>query len=77
MATAGVKISSLRELNTAEDTDYIVINDVSASTTKKISRGNFLKDITNDSGGGGTLDGLTDTSIESPRQRGLFKIFSK
>ena len=45
MATAGVKISSLRELNTAEDTDYIVINDVSASTTKKISRGNFLKDI--------------------------------
>ena len=46
MATAGVKISSLRELNTAEDTDYIVINDVSASTTKKISRGNFLKDIT-------------------------------
>jgi len=52
MATAGVKISSLRELTTAEDADYIVINDVSASTTKKISRANFLKDIAIGGGGG-------------------------
>lgn len=44
MATAGVKISNLRELVTAEDTDYIVINDASQSTTKKITRANFLKD---------------------------------
>jgi len=75
MATAGVKISSLRELTTAEDADYIVINDVSASTTKKISRANFLKDITNDSGGGGTLDGLTDTSIESPASGDFLRYF--
>ena len=64
MATAGVKISSLRELNTAEDADYIVINDVSASTTKKISRGNFLKDIT---GGGGSsyADANVDTHLNT------------
>ncbi len=60
MATAGVKISSLRELTTAEDADYIVINDVSASTTKKISRANFLKDIT---GGGGSS--YTDANVDT------------
>jgi len=57
MAIAGVKISSLRELTNAEDNDYIVINDFSTTTTKKISRENFLRNSTNvrDSGENGAF----------------------
>lgn len=57
MAIAGVKISSLRELLNAEDDDYIVINDNSQNTTKKITRSNFLRNSTNvrDSGDAGAF----------------------
>lgn len=43
MAIAGVKISTLRELNNAALDDFIVINDNSQNTTKKITIANLLK----------------------------------
>ena len=67
MAIAGVKISSLRELTNAEDNDYIVINDFSTTTTKKISRENFLRNATNvrDSGENGAfIQTLTCNSLD-------------
>lgn len=67
MAIAGVKISSLRELINAEDDDYIVINDFSTTTTKKISRANFLAGATNvrDSGENGAfIQTLTCNSLD-------------
>lgn len=52
---ADIKISQLPTLTLSEDNDVIVINDVSTSATKKITRGNFLSHITKnavDSGDG-------------------------
>lgn len=46
MAIAGVRISSLRELINADQDDFLVINDVSAATTKKIRLDNLLSAAT-------------------------------
>lgn len=42
---ADIKISQLPTLTLSEDNDVIVINDVSASATKKITKGNFLNEL--------------------------------
>ena len=39
-----IKISQLNELTSAADSDVLIINDVSVSTTKQISFANLLQD---------------------------------
>ena len=39
---ADIKISELPLLTNVEDSDFLVVNDVSSATTKKITRERFL-----------------------------------
>jgi|DEB0MinimDraft_10_1074344.scaffolds.fasta_scaffold39406_2 hypothetical protein len=62
MAIAGIKISTLRELNTVAPDDYFVVNDASQTTTKRISYANlFANAITNGTDSG---DGLVLTELK-------------
>lgn len=45
MAIAGIKISSLRTLTSAENDDYLIINDESSQTTKKITITDLFSDV--------------------------------
>ena len=46
---AGVKITDLESLANAEDSDFLIIIDHSGLETKKISRGEFLREVDIDS----------------------------
>jgi len=66
MAIAGVKISSLRELTTAASNDYLVINDASQDTTKKITFANLFKNYASnlrDSATGAFVDNFTTNNL--------------
>ena len=43
---ADIRISELQELINVQDSDVLVINDITAATTKKITRDRFLVGIT-------------------------------
>src|SRR6056300_794467 len=66
MAIAGVKISSLRELSTAASNDYLVINDASQDTTKRITFANLLSGYASnlrDSATGAFVDNFTTNNL--------------
>ena len=66
MAIAGVKISSLRELSTAASNDYLVINDASQDTTKRITFANLFKNYASnlrDSATGAFVDNFTTNNL--------------
>lgn len=69
MAIPGVKVSELRTLTQAADDDFLVINDTSVTTTKKITVANFLGSTTTqnvvDSDGGIRVTNLTVTGSAS------------
>jgi len=67
MAIAGVKISSLRELTTVQPDDYLVINDASQETTKKITYANLFAGYAGnvrDSATGAFADNFTTNQLD-------------
>lgn len=42
---ANIKVSELPDLTLIEDSDFLIVNDISSATTKKITRGNLLDGI--------------------------------
>ena len=80
MAIAGVRISSLRELFNADADDYVVINDVSAATTKKIRLDNLLNTATSnvrDSDTGAFVDNITTNSLSVNGDANITQVFSQ
>ena len=69
------RISQLPSLATADNADEIAIVDVSSSTTKKITRGDFLKPPKIQYGGG-NLSGNTTTRTFTPGYSGLLVVKS-
>lgn len=70
MAIPGVKVSELRTLTQAADDDFLVINDTSVTTTKKITVANFLgstttQNVTDSADGGIVVSNLTVTGSAS------------
>lgn len=66
MAIAGVKISSLRELTSVASNDYLVVNDASQNTTKKITFANLLSNYASnlrDSATGAFVDNFTTNNL--------------
>ena len=80
MAIAGVRISSLRELFNADADDYVVINDVSAATTKKIRLDNLLSTATGnlrDSDTGVFSDNITTNDLNVNGDANITQVFSE
>lgn len=66
MAIAGVKISSLRELTNVASNDFLVVNDASQNTTKKITFANLLSGYASnlrDSATGAFVDNFTTNNL--------------